>query len=286
MDPQPEADVQSVAATPAPGGAVTAAAQAGAMGNQAFGRALAAARGAGPDQLARFIASPTGPMLRPAASHAAQVARDLAGEPADAGGQGAQPTGGAAIDKAALASRVAGIARDALSSWAATSTIVGVRVDGASGSGGSLIGPPLIVFLLFRGSAPPAEAAVQSKALQAFGDAFQQWCAAFQVPAGTPLWPAFASVPSPVAPPTPAIPMPLTALAPAPLTLSLVGSDPSEQEALNEAATALHGAFNLWKAGRIVTRLMGSGPVPTYAPPFMPAGPVVGGTASAQPPAV
>ena len=32
--------------------------------------------------------------------------------------------------------------------------------------------------------------------------------------------------------------------------------------------------------------LMGTGPVPSFAPPFIPVGPVVGGTAYAPPPAI
>ena len=59
-----------------------------------------------------------------------------------------------------------------------------------------------------------------------------------------------------------------------------------EQEALNEAANALRVVFESWRASRMVKNLIGTGPVPTFAPPFVPVGPVVGGTAFAPPPAV
>ena len=68
--------------------------------------------------------------------------------------------------------------------------------------------------------------------------------------------------------------------------LTLVGSDPSEQEALDAAGAAMRGGFETWKAGRMVTGLMGSGPVPSFAPPFIPVGPVVGGMGFAPPPAI
>ena len=286
MEPQPEATDQSVAGAPAPLGATSAAEQASAMGNQAFGRALEAARGAGETQVARLGALDT------VAAQAAQGAASLGGQRPGVGDSalegavtGAQPTADAAIDKAALASRVAGIAQSALTSWAATATIIGVTINGPVGSGGTLIGAPLTAFMQSAGAAPPAEAAVQAKALQGFAEAFQQWCGLFKLP-GLPLWPSFAAIPMPVAPPTLGIPMPLVAVASAPLMLTLVGSNPSEQEALDAAGAAMRGGFEVWKVGRMVTGLMGSGPVPSFAPPFIPVGPVVGGTGFAPPPAI
>jgi hypothetical protein len=35
--------------------------------------------------------------------------------------------------------------------------------------------------------------------------------------------------------------------------------------------------FDLWKASTQIMNVMGTGPVPTFAPPFVPVGPVVGG---------
>ena len=160
-----------------------------------------------------------------------------------------------------------------------------MTVRGPVGTGGTLLGAPLTTFMQGAGAPPPAEAAVQAKALQGFADAFQRWCAVFTVP-GLPLWPMFAAMPAPQAPPMPGIAMPLNAFVPAPLPLILVGADAAEQEALNEAATALRTMFDVWKATRMVSRLLGTGTVPSYAPPYVPVGPVMHGTAFAPPPAM
>ncbi len=290
QEPQPEADDQRVAGTDAPGGAVPAAERAaGAMGNQAFGRALEAARGG--DQQMAGLPEAFGMPAAPAMP-AAQDAMDLGGfvldaveGAAEAVVRGARGAGAAKIDKAAVASRVTAIALTALNQWAAMSTIVAVRITGPSGFGGMLIGPSLTPFMRSASSPPAAEARVQAKALQGFAAAFQQWCAGFNIP-GIPLWPSFAAIPMPVAPPTLAIPMPLAALCPAPFALTLVGDDDQEQEALNDAGTAMRAAFETWKASRMVSGLMGTGPVPSFAPPFIPVGPVAGGTGYAPPPAV
>jgi hypothetical protein len=285
-EPRPDADDERVAGSPASDRTGLAAEQAAeAMGNQAFGRALAAAEA----EAAQFGTAPAMPTFVELAARGAMDVvggvRGAAEGAAEATSAGAHAPAGAAIDKAALASRVGGIARGALDSWTATATIVGVTINGPSGFGGTLLGAPLTVFMQSAAAAPPAEAAVQARALHGFADGFQQWCASFQIP-GTPLWPSFAAVPAPEAPPTAAIPMPLIALAPAPLPLALVGADQREQEALDAVAMALRGAFELWRTGRIVHGLLGRGPVPTFAPPFVPVGPVVGGTAFAPPPAL
>lgn len=41
--------------------------------------------------------------------------------------------------------------------------------------------------------------------------------------------------------------------------------------------------YNQWKVSTMMTKLMGTGPVPTFAPPVVPAGPVVGGFANMIP---
>ena len=108
-DPQPSADIEGAAPAPASGGGAAAASEyAGAMGNQAFGRALEAAHGADEQQLARL------PFGMPTAPAAAQGARGLFGGVRDAVDGAADAVlanaPGAAIDKAALAGRVRGIA--------------------------------------------------------------------------------------------------------------------------------------------------------------------------------
>ena len=99
---------------------------------------------------------------------------------------------------------------------------------------------------------------------------------------GTLLWPAFAAFPAPQAPPTPAIPMPLAALAPHPLQLVLAGSDEREQMALDQAAGALRAAFAAWVTGKKVGVAAGPRPGTELRPAHVPVGPVLG-TAFATP---
>ena len=41
--------------------------------------------------------------------------------------------------------------------------------------------------------------------------------------------------------------------------------------------------FKIWQVSTMVTQVTGTGPVPTFAPPYVPGGPVVGGTAIMSP---
>jgi hypothetical protein len=41
--------------------------------------------------------------------------------------------------------------------------------------------------------------------------------------------------------------------------------------------------FKVWQASTMVTQVMGTGPVPTFAPPYVPAGPVLGGVGTMPP---
>src|SRR5207302_10073851 len=55
--------------------------------------------------------------------------------------------------------------------------------------------------------------------------------------------------------------------------------DPDKQYlALHDAiATALSLAFLIWLVSQQVMLVLGKGPIPSFAPPFVPVGPVVGG---------
>jgi hypothetical protein len=112
---------------------------------------------------------------------------------------------------------------------------------------------------------------------------------------GMPWYPAFAALPSPIAPPTPNIPCPFAALMQVPVSISanvlkmqMVGqlADPMApfHDKLFEAiADAFEKTYNLWKVSTMVTNVLGTGPVPTFAPPYVPVGPVVGGVGTMTP---
>jgi len=124
---------------------------------------------------------------------------------------------------------------------------------------------------------------------------FKDWQGQVAVP-GLPWYPAFAAFPSAMAPPMPNIPVPLIMCPSAKITSlvmpddmtkamddaldgGLKDKDPSKQyHALHDAiATVLSLAFLLWMVQQQVMLVLGKGPIPSFAPPFVPVGPVVGG---------
>jgi hypothetical protein len=266
QEAQPLSDDRVV---PPPRATLSAARAAGELGNRDFGHALEAGHDIPKDQQpARFAALYLPGAKLPAST--SKVAGDV--QPAAAAGT--------KIDSAAAARRAEVIVRQALTHWSATARIVDVVVNGPVGTGGRLDGPPLRPLLrVLAGPASSAEAAVVAKALEDFAAAFDAWTATLQVP-GLPLWPALAAMPAPVAPPTPSTPMPLAAFAPRALTIRPAPSgDPAQDAILNAVARALQQLFEIWKMGKMVSGLMATGPVPGFAPPYVPVGPVVGGRA-------
>lgn len=124
---------------------------------------------------------------------------------------------------------------------------------------------------------------------------FKKWQDKVMVP-GLPWYPAFAAFPGPMAPPLPNIPMPLIACPSAMMTEIIMPSsmksamgdaldgdlkkkDKDKQyEALHDAiATVLSLAFLMWLPQQQIMLVLGKGPIPTFAPPYVPVGPVLMG---------
>jgi hypothetical protein len=91
-----------------------------------------------------------------------------------------------------------------------------------------------------------------------------------------------------MAPPMPNVPSPFSILlhdanATSPSNLkmamrsSLHGNMDYCMEFFESVATAFQLPLFTWKMAQQVTRVMGTGPIPTFAPPYVPAGPVIGG---------
>jgi hypothetical protein len=126
-----------------------------------------------------------------------------------------------------------------------------------------------------------------------FKDAWENWATSVMIP-GLPWYPAFTAFPGPQAPPTPNVPTPLSTLPSAgaqgmtPPALakkveSSMGVAANTQEAKNAVkrfATDLGGRFVMCLGNCILINVMGSGPIPTFAPPMIPVGPVVNGSCS------
>ena len=124
---------------------------------------------------------------------------------------------------------------------------------------------------------------------------FKNWQDNVTVP-GLPWYPAFAAFPGPMAPPMPNVPMPLIAcvspmmtqiMLPTSMSSEMANAfdgglkqkDPDKQyQSLFDAiATVLALAFTIWLPSQQVMLVLGKGPIPTFAPPFVPVGPVLGG---------
>jgi len=125
------------------------------------------------------------------------------------------------------------------------------------------------------------------------GGAWRAWADGFQLTLPG-AYPKLAAVPGPVAPPTPAasaFPVSrgasiaenrLTAATLSPRLVSalrpVAGRDTSGLDrAVTELASWVEGSFRDWKLSAQVVGVMGQGPIPSYAPPYVPVGPVVMG---------
>jgi hypothetical protein len=203
------------------------------------------------------------------------------------------------LDEGRIAQTALASARSALSgavaTWQAAATLVGVTVNSVTAIGGQVVGPPLTPLMLGAMLADdvPPEVAIAFAGVA--GEAWLEWSSSVRVP-GLPWYPAFAAFPSPVAPPTPNIPTPVVTLLSntAPVSAGLLGArlagalgaratDPHWSEAAGSFANWLGGSFAIWSASTMVTNVLGTGPVPSFAPPAVPVGPVTGGVGTMPP---
>jgi len=180
--------------------------------------------------------------------------------------------------------------------WMKMATIAGVVINGPVGTltPGCVQGPPLMPLILAGAPKSTAQELKYSKAIATtFGTLWQPWHMGL---AGTLMYPAFAVFPGPMAPPTPNVPLPLASLA----SPGETGLSPSSLKKMMEAnladpkalhASALFDAiskafntvFQTFKTTTLIQNVLGTGAIPTFAPPVAPAGPVVGGTVIPKP---
>jgi len=183
----------------------------------------------------------------------------------------------------------------AWSTWQTAATMVGVVINAVTAAGGQIVGPPWTPLILASApKASPMEMKYSNVIAQVIGTAWLSFTATVKV-TGMPWYPAFAAVPSPVAPPAPNVPCPFAALMQVPMSIScnvlkmqMVGQlgdpqAPFNQELFEAISDAFEKTYNLWKVSTMVTNVLGTGPVPTFAPPYVPVGPVVGGVGTMTP---
>lgn len=190
---------------------------------------------------------------------------------------------------------ICGAIHSAVDTWTKTATIQGVLIMGPVASVGMVVGPPLAPLIMAQGpKSRPQELKYTTAIANAIGTSWLPWQLSIKVP-GLPWYPAFAAFPGPMAPPMPNIPIPLIALVSVDASLSpgaLKGmmmanlGDPTALHAadlFDAVAQAFNTVFTLYKATTPVKNVLGTGPIPTFAPPFVPVGPVVGGIGTGLP---
>jgi|JI10StandDraft_1071094.scaffolds.fasta_scaffold126524_2 hypothetical protein len=183
----------------------------------------------------------------------------------------------------------------AWSTWQSAATLVGVTIAGPVASAGQVVGPPLTPLILAQGPvASPMELKYTTTIATVIGTSWLSYTAGIKVP-GMPWYPAFAAFPGPVTPPTPNVPTPLIAISTAAAAVGaaamkgqMIGQhgDPMAQwhkEIFDAVTDAFEKCHKIWEPSTQVMNVLGTGPVPSFAPPYVPVGPVVGGVGTMTP---
>ncbi|MEZ5352964.1 MAG: hypothetical protein R2762_10040 [Bryobacteraceae bacterium] len=186
--------------------------------------------------------------------------------------------------------------RTAVNEWIAQAQLRGGRITGpaAEFGPGSLWSPVnLEVKLLQSLTAAKLSSEVAQALAKILASAWNDWAGGFQLRSQS-AFPTFVAVPASHAPPTPAAPIPLqssvssgepslsSALLNAKLTQALrahaVRSPGNFDLAAKQLADWVDSSFQEWKRIVMISGVVGQGPVPTFAPPYVPVGPVVMGS--------
>lgn len=183
----------------------------------------------------------------------------------------------------------------AWSQWQTAATLVGVIINAVTAAGGQVVGPPWQPLILASAPKSTEQELKYSNAIASvIGNGWLSYTATIKVP-GLPWYPAFAAVPSPVAPPMPNIPCPVAALTQVTVSsskstlksqmIATLGEPDAlhHKELFDSLADAFEKCFQIWQVSTMVTNVLGTGPVPTFAPPYVPVGPVVGGVGTMTP---
>jgi hypothetical protein len=184
----------------------------------------------------------------------------------------------------------------AWSTWQSSASMTGVMVSAAVASVGQIVGAPMQPAILAaapKGS--PMEMKYSNVIATVISTGWMTFTATVKIP-GLPFYPAFIAFPGPMVPPPgiPNTPVPFAALTQVPVSISasvLKGQmvaqlgdprAPFHAELFESIADAFEKCYNTWKVSTMVTNVLGMGAVATFAPPVVPAGPVLG-TATMMP---
>jgi lysozyme len=202
--------------------------------------------------------------------------------------------------------------------WCKAATLSNVLVSSSIASGGMVSGPKLSPIITLRGPHGTLMLSSYTTSIaDAIGEAWRQWELSIQVP-GLMWYPNFVAWPGPMAAPKENVPSMLTQLG---QNVQPLGADALKQSIItkllpkvtigalvgiasgggtfgslfkgpiaphhDKLADAISYAFDQcfqkWRAQTQVTKVWASGPVPSFAPPAVPSGPVVNGTGNMLP---
>lgn len=216
------------------------------------------------------------------------------------GGTGAPTASFTPADQAAVIAAIKPAVKHAVDMWKISAKFSDLKVMAMSaiGTPGCLDGPELESQIRSHSKVQSLSGLARDMAngiAEAFSDSFFLWQNAVTVP-GLPWYPAFVAYPAAIAPPTPNVPMPLISCVSSKIAKVTVSSEladtikqalpqplSSETAFINRVAAGLALGASTWIASSQVMNVLGYGPVPSFAPPYVPAGPVVGGTNIAAP---
>jgi hypothetical protein len=174
--------------------------------------------------------------------------------------------------------------------WMSESSIQGVVVIGAVGTvlPGTVMGPGLDALIMTSDPpvATPQERQCSMAIARTLGAGWSEW--ASQLEGAIPC--AHCGVfPGPMAPPLPNVPVPVSTLVSSgsealskprlaeEMSINYEGSGHFAQDIFDAVSEAFSLYFPTWQSETNVVNVLAGGPVPSFAPPVVPAGPVIGG---------
>jgi hypothetical protein len=202
-----------------------------------------------------------------------------------------------ATDWARLLQAAKNSTADAINRWTPQAMFGDGQVNAALATGGKIVCPLVfendIYTAMIQAAGPePICRGVSSGIWMRF----KEWYQGYQI--SLPWYPSFVALPMPVAPPTPNVPSPLIAG----FSNGMAGLSESSladfiRQRIGGTGMAMNGAgqfvtdyanwfsqkMTFWMGSTMWMNVLGSGPIPSFAPPYVPVGPVVGGTFKGNP---
>lgn len=178
--------------------------------------------------------------------------------------------------------------------WQKMAAMPGIIVNGPVAAGGAIAGPPLQPLILQKGAmSTPNLAKFTNVIATVISTSWLTFTQTVKVPA-LPWFPAFTMVTAPIAPPMENLPCTFAQLLQVPVSIAadLMKTQmiaqladpqaPFAPQIFEAICFAFEQTYNTWKTTCMV-QAKGTGPVPTFAPPVVPGGPVVMGVAAVTP---